>query len=110
MLYLMSEKGQRTVKVGFTTNPAKRMNDYLTHSTVAQFIDWKEGTREDERAWHDFLEGMGLEKVDPERERSEWFFLPDYIDKRQLLKSGFDFLEKALTDRWNAWLEEIENM
>ena len=104
MLYLMSEKGQRTVKVGFTSNPAKRINDYATHSTVAQFIDWKEGTKADEKNWHEFMDAMGMERVDPERERSEWFFLPDFIDKRKLMSEGFAFLEKAL---WNNMMKNL---
>ena len=110
MLYLASEKGQRTVKIGFTSNPAKRMNDYLTHSTVTQFIDWKEGTKEEEREWHATLEFLGFERVDPERERSEWFFLPAEISKKELLKDGFQCLEKFIDEKWNEFIKKIESL
>lgn len=107
MLYLASEKGQRTIKVGWTERPAGRMNDYAKCSTVTQFIDWMEGTQTDEREWHEYMDALGFEKVFPERERSEWYYMPDYIDKRKLMKDGFEYLTNVMDAFWRDALENL---
>ena len=99
MLYLISEKGQRTIKIGFTKHPAQRINSYLTHSTVTQFVDWKNGGKIDEKKWHEKLSVYGFQKTDEERVLSEWFNLPADFNKRELLKDGFTYLEKYLNKK-----------
>lgn len=108
MLYLVSEKGQRTIKVGYTGRTAsKRISEYATHSTVTQFIDWMEGSEEDEKNWHDYMYAMGFSLVDPDRERSEWYYMPDYIDKRKLMKGGFEYLEATVSAHWHSVIENL---
>lgn len=107
MIYLVSEKGQRTVKVGYTENAAQRQTAYATHSTVAQFIDWAKGTKQDETDWRIAFDMYGFEKVDPEREKSEWYYLPEWVDKRKLLSKGFAYLGQAMLDHAESLIENL---
>ena len=107
MLYLVSEKGQRTMKVGHTDRSAQRQTEYATHSTVAQFIDWVNGSKADEKNWQMTFDFFGFEKVFPEREKSEWYYMPDWINKKKLMSRGFDYLVEVLNEHY---VELVENL
>lgn len=90
-IYMVTEIGRRTVKVGFTRDLEKRKKYYRTHSTSAFFFDVKEGTTQDEHYCHLYLEAMGFEKVFPNEAQSEWYKIPKGIKKKDLLAQGFTF-------------------
>ena len=53
------------------------------------------------------LEFFSFEKVFPEREKSEWYYMPDWIDKRKLMSKGFDYLVEVLNKHY---VELVENL
>ena len=109
MLYLVSEKGQRTIKIGYTSRPTGRQDDYACHSTVTQFLDWREGTKKDEKIWHEYFEFVGFEKVFPDREKSEWYYLPNYINKAKMMKadSAMDYILNEVEAYWKKRISEL---
>ena len=91
MLYLISQKGLKTFKVGYTESIKNRMKAYKTcMGSEPQWIEIIEGTEADEKKWHKDLEGWGFERIS---EKSEWFKLPKWLKKETLLKNGFKALE-----------------
>jgi len=91
MIYLVSEKKQRTIKIGYTDNPAKRISEYKTYNPSIQFISWKEGDKSEEKKWQFWLEFIGCEKADEEY-NTEWYIMPNTIDKNKLRAEGFEYL------------------
>lgn len=90
-IYMVTELGRRTVKVGFTKNLEQRKKFYRTHNTSAVFFDVREGTMQDEKYCHLYLEAMGFEKVFPNEAKSEWYKIPKGMKKDELLAQGFAF-------------------
>lgn len=93
-VYMVTERGLRTVKIGFTTNIEQRKTFYRTHSTCAMFIDTVEGTQQDEKNFQRMLAEMGFEKVFPHEAKSEWFKIPKGIKKSELVHAGFSIFSK----------------
>lgn len=94
VIYMITEKGQRTVKVGYTNNLAKRLNNYRTHSTCFEVLDVKPGTREDEEYYQSWLEGLGFTKH-YDWGGAEWYDLPDGLPKATI-KDGFKAIENLI--------------
>lgn len=94
IVYMVTESGKRTVKIGFTKNIEQRKKFYRTHSTCAVFIDTKEGTAKDEKRYQKELEKMGFEKFFPLEKNSEWFKIPKGIKKAEIMHAGFDLFNE----------------
>ena len=91
MLYLISQKGLKTFKIGYTESINNRMKAYKTcMGSEPQWIEIIEGTKEDEKKWHQHLKDWNFEKVS---KNGEWFYLPKWLKKETLLKNGFKALE-----------------
>ncbi len=93
-VYMVTEKGLRTVKVGFTTDWAKRRGNYHTHSTCARIIDIMDGTDTDEKMYQQKMLEMGFTKAFKYSPRNEWFRLPKGMKKSELEHLGFGIFQK----------------
>lgn len=93
MVYMISMKGTRFVKVGYTNNLEKRIAAYKTHNPLFQFIAAYDGTKKDEKAFHLMLIGKGCTPCE-EDERYEWMVMPDGVGKKELRELGFKWFEK----------------
>lgn len=107
-VYMVMEdvKGRRTIKIGFSTNIARRVHEYATHSTVFKFIGFTEGTYETESFFQKELENMGFERmtigaeilVDDETKditiESEFFQIPRKYSKKWIRENGFALFGK----------------
>ena len=94
LVYMLTETGRRTLKVGFTTNMDLRKKSYHTHNSGVLFIDVIEGTDEDEKQFHKELERMGFDRVFPLEKTSEWFKIPKGIKKAEIIHAGFELFTK----------------
>lgn len=103
-IYMVTEKGLRTVKVGYTKNWTQRRKAYRTHSTCARIIDVKDGTRDDERACQQKMLEMGFTKAFKYSPKNEWFRLPKGMKKSELEHLGF-----AIFDRDDEDEEDVED-
>lgn len=88
-IYMVTERGLRTVKIGCTKDWTKRRKAYRTHSTCVRIIDVKDGTRADEKRYQKMLLEMGFTKAFPNSPKSEWFRLPKEMKKSELEHLGF---------------------
>lgn len=88
-VYMVTEKGLRTVKVGYTKNWSQRRKAYRTHSTCARIVDVMEGTRKDEQRFQRKMLEMGFTKAFKYSPRNEWFKLPKDMKKSELEALGF---------------------
>ena len=88
-VYMVTEKGLRTVKVGHTKNWAVRRKAYRTHSTCAKIIDIMDGTKDDEKMYQQRMLEMGFTKAFKYSPRNEWFKLPKDMKKSELEHLGF---------------------
>lgn len=92
MLYLISVKNQRIIKIGYTNNWAKRMNDYAGYNPFAYPIDTKEGGTKEEKNWHLALEYLGFKRITVNEIETEWFEIPKGVSKIEIRKNGFKYL------------------
>ena len=91
MLYLVSQRGVRSFKIGHTDSLKNRMKAYKTcMGSEPQWIEIIEGTKADETKWHEDLVNWGFKRIS---EKSEWFYLPKWLKKETLLENGFKALE-----------------
>ena len=90
VVYMLTEKYNRTIKVGFAEDFEKRMAQYRTYSTSFVVLDVRPGTREDEKRYQKALEEKGFKRFYPEL-KSEWFVIPEEIKKDEI--KGFKFFD-----------------
>lgn len=91
MLYLISQKGLKTFKIGYTESFKARRRAYNTcMGSELQVIEIIEGTMADEKNWHLTLEAMGFQNVNGKK---EWYTLPKGLKKEKLLQNGFKAFE-----------------
>ena len=90
VIYMLTERYNRTIKIGFAEDFEKRMSQYRTYSTSFVILDVKPGTREDEKRYQKMLEEKGFERYYPEL-KSEWFVIPEEIKKDEI--KGFKFFD-----------------
>ena len=89
MLYLISQKGLRSFKIGQTNDIRKRFRVYRTcMGSTFEPIATMEGTKEDEKNWHFYMEYLKFEKLD---QSDEWYKIPRGIAKDEIRNAGFDF-------------------
>lgn len=86
MLYFI--QSQNWFKVGYTTNPTKRLATYQTYNPILKIWGLKEGSEKDEKAYHKRF------KQYPVKAR-EWFQLPQ--EEVDALKEEFTISFKQLT-------------
>ena len=92
MLYLISQKGSRTFKIGYTSNIRNRFRTYRTcMGSSFEIIATMEGTKTDEKDWHFFMEYLKFTKVE---DAKEWYKIPKGITKDEIRKTGFHFFER----------------
>ena len=92
MLYLISQKGSRTFKIGYTSNIRNRFRTYRTcMGSSFEVIATMEGTKTDEKDWHFFMEYLKFIKVE---DAKEWYKIPKGITKDEIRKTGFHFFER----------------
>lgn len=97
-VYMVTEKGLRTVKVGYTKNWAQRRKAYRTHSTCARIIDVMDGSRDDEKMYQQKMLEMGFTKAFKYSPKNEWFRLPKDMKKSELEHLGFGIFQKDEED------------
>ena len=88
VIYMLTERYNRTIKVGFAEDFERRMAQYRTYSTSFVILDVLPGTKEDEKRYQKRLEEMGFKRYYPEL-KSEWFVIPEEIKKDEI--NGFKF-------------------
>ena len=89
MLYLISQKGLRSFKIGHTTDIRRRMRAYRTcMGSTLEVIATMEGTEEEEANWHLYMEYLKFEKLE---QSDEWYKIPRGITKNEIKNEGFDF-------------------
>ena len=93
VVYMLTEKYNRTIKVGFAEDFEKRMAQYRTYSTSFVVLDVRQGTKEDEKRYQKALEEKGFKRFYPEL-KSEWFVIPEEIKKDEI--KGFKFFDWSL--------------
>ena len=92
MLYLISQKGSRTFKIGYTSNIRNRFRTYRTcMGSSFEVIATMEGTKTDEKDWHFFMEYLKFTKVE---DAKEWYKIPKGITKDEIRKTGFNFFAR----------------
>ena len=92
MLYLISQKGSRTFKIGYTSNIRNRFRTYRTcMGSSFEVIATMEGTKTDEKDWHFFMEYLKFIKVE---DAKEWYKIPRGITKDEIRKTGFNFFAR----------------
>lgn len=85
MVYLLIAKHKMVVKVGFTKDIARREREYNTHDSDFELIDILEGTRADERDFHErMVEDLGFERIG----RSEKMVIKG-MTKKRIRELGF---------------------
>ena len=95
MVYMITESGRRTLKIGFTENLKGREQSYDTHNSGVLFIDVIDGTIEDETAWIHFIENMGWKRVKNKNGNLlEWFRIPKGVSKKALKAEGFSYFNR----------------
>lgn len=92
VVYMVTEKHERVLKIGYTSDLARRMCSYRTHSTSFLLIDAIPGTKKDESNFQKKLLDMGFTRYYDD-DSSEWFVLPDDMPKAEVYK-GFKIFEK----------------
>jgi len=91
VIYMMTEKYTRVVKVGYAKNFADRLAQYRTHSASFEILDVRYGTKADEKMYQAMLEEMGfIQHYDGAK--TEWYDLPDTMPKATIRK-GFAMFE-----------------
>ena len=93
VVYMVTEKHERVLKIGYASDLAKRMGAYRTHSTSFLLIDAIPGTGKDEADFQKRLLDMGFTRYYDD-DSSEWFVLPDDMPKAEVYK-GFKMFEKT---------------
>ena len=89
-VYMMTEKGHRTVKIGFTTNINQRLANYATHSSMNELLDVMTGDMALESELIARLEDdFGLERKYNNGHRTDFFKVPD--EYREAMLTGFNF-------------------
>ena len=92
MLYLISQKGSRTFKIGYTSNIRNRFRTYRTcMGSSFEVIATMEGTKTDEKDWHFFMEYLKFTNVE---DAKEWYKIPKGITKDEIRKTGFNFFAR----------------
>ena len=92
MLYLISQRGSRTFKIGYTSNIRNRFRAYRTcMGSNFEVIATMEGTKTDEKDWHFFMEYLKFTKVENAK---EWYKIPKGITKDEIRKTGFQFFAR----------------
>jgi hypothetical protein len=94
VIYMLTEKYARTVKVGYASDFAKRMGCYRTHSTMFEILDAKPGTGNDELYYQRWLEKLGFTHH-YDMGGMEWYDLPDGMPK-SVLADGFKGLDNLI--------------
>lgn len=82
--YMVTMLNTNVIKVGYTSNLNRRMNEYITHNPSIRLVDVVEGNQVCESLFRQRLEELGCEQVNG----SEWYKLPKYINKANI-KKGF---------------------
>lgn len=89
-VYMMTEKGHRTVKVGFTTNINQRLANYATHSTMNELLDVMAGDMALESELIERLEeDFGFERKYNNGHKTDFFKVP--LEYRKAMLTGFNF-------------------
>ena len=90
VIYMLTERYNRTIKIGFAKDFEERMAQYRTHSTSFVVLDVRPGTKTDEKRYQKMLEEKGFKRFYPEL-KSEWFVIPEEIKKDEI--KGFKFFD-----------------
>ena len=91
VIYMMTEKYSRVVKIGYAKNLADRLAQYRTHSASFELLDVRYGTRQDEKRYKERLKAKGF-ILHYDGDKTEWYDLPDTMSKAELRK-GFSALD-----------------
>lgn len=91
VIYMMTEKYARVIKIGYAKNLANRLAQYRTHSTSFEILDVRPGTKADESSYQEALVRMGFIKH-YDGDKTEWYDLPDTMPKATIRK-GFAMFE-----------------
>jgi hypothetical protein len=89
MIYLV--KSNDKLKIGYTSNFAERIKGYKSHNPDIEIINYKIGSREDEKILHDTLKELIIV--------GEWYLYSEYI---------IDVFEKYVPNEKSLKVENIK--
>jgi hypothetical protein len=97
MIYMITEKYTKTLKVGYSSNFLKRMANYRTHTTLFEILDAKNAVPVEETYYQDCLIELGFKPHYAKGGGIEWFDIPADIPKSRL-KNGFLSLDNLIME------------